>query len=231
MEGLVITKDKKLARTVSDIFLEHGVYTQLASDFLDGLLYLSKTSYLFVVIELLPPGKNAVTILALLKAICNSHIVGLLRPGIGQRQARCHELADYCLPLPLDESDLHYRIGLKFDDPPDPPPKSAEKKEFFYCRGLIIVPIYRWVYFGHQRIEFTPKEYNLLVRLVQDKDTIVSKERLLADVWHNNYTGGDDTVYTHVTRIRKKLSKLTREECLETVWGLGYRFMTYPPSE
>ena len=74
-----------------------------------------------------------------------------------------------------------------------------------------------------QEIELTPKEYDLLVLLASHPGWVFRREVLLQQVWGDSYEGFDRTIDNHVTRLRKKLGPIG--EKIETVWGVGYRFI------
>ncbi len=74
-----------------------------------------------------------------------------------------------------------------------------------------------------QEIDLTPKEYDLLVLLASHPGWVFKREVLLQQVWGESYEGFDRTIDNHVTRLRKKLGTLG--EKIDTVWGVGYRFV------
>jgi len=74
-----------------------------------------------------------------------------------------------------------------------------------------------------QEIDLTPKEYELLVLLASQPGWVFKREVLLQQVWGESYEGFDRTIDNHVTRLRKKLGALG--EKIDTVWGVGYRFV------
>ena len=71
-------------------------------------------------------------------------------------------------------------------------------------------------------MELTPKEYDLLMLLLQKTDRVYSREQLLDLVWRMEYVGGTRTVDIHVQRVRKKLGK-NYMEIIQTVHGMGYK--------
>lgn len=75
---------------------------------------------------------------------------------------------------------------------------------------------------GHE-IDLTPKEYDLLVLLTSHPGWVFKREVLLQQIWGDSYEGFDRTIDNHITRLRKKLSPIG--EKIETVWGIGYRFI------
>jgi two-component system, OmpR family, response regulator ResD len=74
---------------------------------------------------------------------------------------------------------------------------------------------------GHE-IALSPKEYTLLVILVENNGKVISREQLLNQVWGYNYYGGLRTVDTHINRLRMKL--LNKGDCIHTIRGFGYKF-------
>ncbi len=88
---------------------------------------------------------------------------------------------------------------------------------------LYIHLVERSVRLDGQEIDLTPKEYDLLVLLASHPGWVFKREVLLQQVWGESYEGFDRTIDNHVTRLRKKLGALG--EKIDTVWGVGYRFV------
>jgi DNA-binding response OmpR family regulator len=71
-------------------------------------------------------------------------------------------------------------------------------------------------------VELTRKEFDLLVALMRNRGRVLTRDRLLEQVWEYEYPGETRTVDVHVRRLRQKLGESARE-CIETVVGVGYR--------
>lgn len=80
----------------------------------------------------------------------------------------------------------------------------------------------RYVYIDGEPINLSPKEYELLIYMSENRGKAMSREQILNSVWGYDYFGELRTVDTHIKRLRDKLGK----ECqlIQTVRGLGYRF-------
>lgn len=78
------------------------------------------------------------------------------------------------------------------------------------------------VYTDTQYIEFPKKEFELLFKLLSYPNQIFSKEQLLDSIWGLNSSSGENTIKTHVSRIRNRLSDI-HEFRIITIKGLGYR--------
>ena len=73
---------------------------------------------------------------------------------------------------------------------------------------------------GSEIIDLTPKEYDLLVLFLKHQDVALSRDKILMDVWECSANIETRTVDNHVQRLRKKLGL---EDCLKTVFKVGYR--------
>ena len=80
-----------------------------------------------------------------------------------------------------------------------------------------------------EKLELTPKEYELLKLFITNTDRVFSREQLLEKVWGYEYFGDTRTVDTHIKRIRQKLEvKDDSGWDIKTVWGVGYKFEAKP---
>jgi DNA-binding response OmpR family regulator len=75
-------------------------------------------------------------------------------------------------------------------------------------------------------IAMTNKEFELLKYLAQNAGRVVSKDQIINAVWGNNYFGDDNTVPVHMYKIREKIEKVpSKPKYIQTVWGIGYKFI------
>ncbi|UNT95548.1 response regulator transcription factor [Allobaculum mucilyticum] len=77
----------------------------------------------------------------------------------------------------------------------------------------------RKVYSESEEIELTTKEFDLLMMFIKNKGIAFSREKILENVWDENYFGSDRVVDDTLRRLRKKLPKLN----IHTIYGYGYR--------
>lgn len=94
--------------------------------------------------------------------------------------------------------------------------------------GLEIDTVAHNIFIDGAKIDFTPKEYDLLIYLVKNEGIALSREKLLSDVWGYDYYGDDRTVDTHVKMLRGHLGAY--RDYIVTLRGLGYKFEA-PESE
>ena len=95
------------------------------------------------------------------------------------------------------------------------------KTSSIVSEGLEIDMAGRNVYVDGEKVNMTPKEYELLFYLVENKGIAISREQLLSNVWGYDFYGDDRTVDTHIKMLRSSLGKY--RDKIVTLRGLGYK--------
>ena len=80
----------------------------------------------------------------------------------------------------------------------------------------------RLVFIDGERVEMSPKEYDLFFYLLSNKNIALSREKLLCEVWGYDFFGDARTLDTHIKLLRKSLGRYAN--CIVTLRGVGYRF-------
>lgn len=84
------------------------------------------------------------------------------------------------------------------------------------------------VSYRHQAISLSPKEYALLELFLRHPQQIFSSDILIERLWSFDDTPGDETVRTHIKRLRRKLKRAGASQVIENIYGMGYRLMAAP---
>lgn len=100
----------------------------------------------------------------------------------------------------------------------------GEENNRFVFEGLTVDFTARLVFIDEQRVEMSPKEYDLFFYMVRNRGVALTRERLIHDVWGYDFYGDDRTLDTHIKLLRKSLERYSR--CIITLRGVGYRFET-----
>ena len=75
--------------------------------------------------------------------------------------------------------------------------------------------------------KITKQEFSILELLLKHPKQVFSKEDIFEYAWEEPYMGETKTLDVHISNIRKKVKEVTKEEYIETVWGIGYRLQQY----
>ena len=98
----------------------------------------------------------------------------------------------------------------------------TKKEDKYVFEGLEIDMLGRVVVVDGEKKELTPKEYDLLVYLIKNKNIALSREKILNEVWGYDFFGEDRTVDTHVKMLRNSIGKY--RDKITTIRGMGYKF-------
>ncbi|MFN8698653.1 MAG: response regulator transcription factor [Flavobacteriales bacterium] len=101
----------------------------------------------------------------------------------------------------------------------------AAREKAICFEGLEIDRIRRKVMIKGEKVELTPKEFDLLTLLASNPGVTYSRKELLSKVWGYEYEGYEHTVNSHINRLRAKIEKDPDHPFFVlTTWGIGYRF-------
>jgi two-component system alkaline phosphatase synthesis response regulator PhoP len=93
------------------------------------------------------------------------------------------------------------------------------------CNGLEIDIDKRKVTLNNNRVDLSPKEFELITLLASNPGKSYSRKRLLNLVWGYDFEGYEHTVNSHINRLRAKIEEdLSNPKYILTTWGVGYRF-------
>ena len=100
----------------------------------------------------------------------------------------------------------------------------GNSKDVFTFENLSVDFSARIVTINGERIEMTPKEYELFFYMVKNKGIALTREKLISEVWGYDFFGDERTLDTHIKLLRKSLGEYSK--CIVTLRGVGYRFET-----
>ena len=88
--------------------------------------------------------------------------------------------------------------------------------------GLEVNFAARTIYIDGKRVNLTPKEYDLLFYLIQNRNIALSRDKHLSDIWGYDFFGDDRTIDTHIKNLRNNLGPY--RDFIVTLRGVGYKF-------
>ena len=222
---LVVEDEASIAEVVSLYLKRAGYSVQIASDGRQAMNIFEKRKPDFVILDLMLPGVDGLSLTRWLRERSNVPIVMLTaRRAEGDRIAGLEMGADDYVVKPFSPQELVSRVravmrrlGREQAEP--------ESKRSLSFEDLAIDPLSRVVTVNDSPIELTAKEFDMLHLLARHPKQVFTREQLLERVWGGAQYIDPGTVTVHVRRLREKIeldpSNPTR---LLTVWGVGYKF-------
>lgn len=91
--------------------------------------------------------------------------------------------------------------------------------------NLVVYPEQFEAFLNEEALEFTPKEFELLVYLLENKNRVLTREHLLSAVWDYDFVGDSRIVDVHISHLREKIEENSRKpKYIKTIRGIGYKF-------
>ena len=99
---------------------------------------------------------------------------------------------------------------------------AASRNEIVEIDGLRADITARLVYVNGERVDMSPKEYDLFFYMLKNRNIALSREKLITEVWGYDFYGDDRTLDTHIKLLRKSIGRYA--DRIVTLRGVGYRF-------
>jgi DNA-binding response OmpR family regulator len=214
---LVVDDEPRIVDFVSRALAAEGLSVASASDGHRGLEMAKTGRFELVVLDLLLPGKDGVSVLEdLMGTRPNQRVLVLSALSDVENKVRCLELgaSDY-LHKPFALAELVARVRARLRQP-----ASGPGERFLHLGGVSLDLMRRTADAGSGPVALTEREFLLLRHLIQEHGEVSTRERLLSDVWGYPFDPGSNVVDVCVGRLRAKLGAAT----IETVRNVGYRF-------
>ena len=223
MIQILIVDDEPRIRQLIREYLEHeGFSCTEATDGSAALAQLSSASFDLVLLDIMMPFVDGMTCLKEMRARKLSTPVIMLTAR-GEEYDKIHgfELGvdDYVVK-PFSPKELMMRIGAILKRSRSG--RGETGGDVFAEEGLRIDFSGRVVTVDGEKVELSPKEYDLLFYMVNNRNIALTREQLITNVWGYDFYGDDRTLDTHIKLLRKSLGEYSGT--ITTLRGVGYRF-------
>lgn len=220
MKILIVEDDRKIASFVQKGLKEQGYATDVCHDGDEGYDLASGESYDVILLDIMLPGRDGLSILRALRKAKNTVPVILLtaRSGLDERVEGLNLGADDYLPKPFFMEELIARIIAVSRR------SSGEQLSVIHLGDLTLNLITREVKRGDNTLELTSREFNLLELLMRSPGRVYSRTQLLEHVWGYDFDPQTNVVDVYIRRVRGKVDLPDSPSLIETVRGVGYRF-------
>lgn len=226
MKNILIIEDDPEIIKLLEIHLTDLIYTtSKAMDGEQGLNMALENDYDLVLLDLTLPTMDGVEICKKLRAIKNTPIIMLTAKSEEIDRVLGLEIgADDYITKPFSIRELLARIKavLRRTNIKEVKEKNTAS---ISAEGLYIDIDKRKVLLDKQKIELSPKEFELLVLMASNPGRNYTRTKLLNIIWGYNFEGYEHTVNSHINRLRAKIeSDMANPIYILTTWGVGYKF-------
>ncbi len=223
MKILLVEDEKEMLNNMMRFMKREGYVCEFATTFNEGYRKINNYEYDCAVIDLNLPGGDGLKLVNILRQ--ESPQTGIVivsaRDTTDDRIRGLNIGADDYLTKPYDLPELNARIKAILRR------KTNQFSNELTFGRLVIDLDKRKVAAEEHPLKLTKKEFDILVYLARNKNRVVTKDSIAEHLWgdYMDDAVSFDFIYAHVKNLRKKLARNNCEEFLETVYGVGYKFV------
>lgn len=226
MYHILVVDDEEKIRTLIRKYAEfEGHQVIEAENGMQAVEICRRTPSLFdiIIMDVMMPELDGFSAVAEIRKTCASPVLMLSARGEEYDKIHGFELGvdDYVVK-PFSPKELMMRVTAIMNRVH--PQNAVPKRNLANFEGLSIDFDARIVTVDGERAELSPKEYELLLYMVQNKNIALTREMLITNVWGYDFYGDDRTLDTHIKLLRRSLGPYSK--FIVTLRGVGYRFET-----
>lgn len=222
---LIVEDDDDINQLLQTLLTKEGYSVSAAFSGTEGALHIQMEKFDLLLCDLMLPGMSGEELIQKVRATQQLPIIALSAKGGLDDKVHVLELgADDYMTKPFEAKELLARVKAQLRRSGFGDIKPEQKEEqLLQIKQLILNSETLTVEVEGTPLELTVREFEILKIMMQYPQKVFSKEALYEAVWKDGYYGEDNTISVHVSNIRKKIEKITAEEYISTVWGIGYR--------
>ena len=217
---LIVDDEQKIREVIREYSEFNGDEVEEAADGMEAVGKCKLNDYDIIIMDIMMPKLDGYSACKEIRKIKNIPVIMLSARGEEYDKLFGFELGidDYVVK-PFSPKELMARVSAVLARTNR---KEEATPDVLKFEGLEINIPARTVTVDGVKAELTPKEYELLFYLVENKNIALSRDKLLSDIWGYDFFGDDRTIDTHIKNLRNNLGKY--RDYIVTLRGVGYKF-------
>lgn len=221
MKILIVEDEKILCETIGKHLTAAGYTVDLCFDGDDALFYIEGTEYDAVVLDIMLPGTDGLTIIKTIRDKQNLTPVLLLtaKSTVEDKVKGLDCGADDYLtkPFSLDELTARLRVLIRRQGG-----TGGRADNTLNVGPLTLDTATRSATRDGKEIKLTAKEYSILEYLMRNQGVVLSRDKIEQHIWNYDYTGSSNVIDVYIRTLRKKIDADFDVKLIQTVRGMGY---------
>ncbi|MCY7493948.1 response regulator transcription factor [Bacillus safensis] len=218
---LVVEDEKKIARVLSLELEYEGYEVTVKETGIDGLQALEEDSFDLVLLDVMLPELSGLEVLRRVRKTNAATPIILItaRGSVPDKVSGLDLGANDYITKPFDIEELLARIRAQLRLNIH---AQEEEETELSIADLTVNEKTREIQRAGQMLELTPREYDLLVHLLNHQQQVLTRDQLLTAVWGFDYFGDTNVVDVYIRYLRKKIDYPFEKQLIHTVRGVGY---------
>ncbi|MFJ8078140.1 response regulator transcription factor [Streptomyces sp. NPDC096176] len=226
---LVVEDDPVIRAALIEVLTGHGYAVKTAHQGFEALREVTQGAPDIVVLDLGLPDLDGLDVLRMIRGISRVPVlVATARDDDAEIIRLLNAGADDYMVKPFSGGQLAARLAAVLRRSAPAAADGQDRRPVVQVADLRIDPQARTVHLAGSELALTRREFDLLAYLAANADQVMSRRRILAEVWQQPYLE-DQTVDVHLSALRRKLGeKASAPRYLHTVRGIGIKLVTSP---
>ena len=214
---LIAEDDVSLRHIVSAFFIKNGFEVDQAADGTEACSLVMNNRYDAIILDIMMPGKDGIEVCKFIRTRYDVPVIFLTALGSENDILDGYEAgADEYVTKPFSTKLLLVKVNALINRY-----RGLLVKDGLVVVGeIVIVPSKRLVSINGTQVEISPREYDLLLYFIENKEQVLTRDRILDAVWGSDFEGYDRAVDTYVKKLRSTLGSASYH--IETVIKSGY---------
>ncbi|MCR4776756.1 MAG: response regulator transcription factor [Saccharofermentans sp.] len=214
---LIAEDDVSLRHITSAFFTKYGFEVDQASDGIEACGLVMQNHYDAIILDIMMPGKDGIEVCKFIRTRYDVPVIFLTALGTESDIIEGYEVgADEYVTKPFSTKLLLMKVNALINRYRGLLVKNGR----ITINEIVIEPFKRIVSVDGERLDISPREYELLLYFVENKEQVLPRDQILDAVWGEDFLGYDRAVDTYVKKLRQTLGKASYH--IETVIKSGY---------
>lgn len=216
---LIIEDENDINQLIYEAFTKEHYDCTSAYSGTEGLMRLENAEYDLILLDLMLPGMNGEKVLENIKKITDTPVIILSAKDELDTKVDMLTLgAEDYITKPFELKELLVRALVQLRKH-----KRVEDVTVLEHKQLRLSIDKHEVNLAGTELVLTLQEFKILELLLRHPDKVFSKQEIYQYAWDEYYIGEDKTINVHISNIRQKIKKITTDEYIDTIWGIGFR--------
>ena len=215
---LIVEDEKQMAMFIEMELTHEGYEVDTAYDGREGLEKVENNEYDLILLDIMIPSLNGIEVCRRIRQFSNVPIIMLTaKSDVPDKVLGLDVGANDYLTKPFAIEELLARIRVYTREK-----VLKNKLDEIKVKDIVMNNITHEVWRAGREIQLTNKEYNLLEMLLINKNIVLSREKLIEEVWGYDYVGDTNSVDVFIRYLRSKIDDDFEDKLITTIRGVGY---------
>ncbi|MCQ2515248.1 MAG: response regulator transcription factor [Saccharofermentans sp.] len=223
---LIVEDDDSINNLITVALSKQGYNCTQAYSGTEGLLNFKNGEFDLVCLDLMMPGMDGASLTKAIRESSNVPIIVVsAKSSVDSKVDLLKMGADDFVGKPFELKELIARVEVQLRRSNNDATTAADdsSKGIIEFKDLVLNLDTYDVTVKGEEVGLTRQEYKILELFLKNPNKVFSKQEIYEYAWNDIYIGEDKTINVHISNMRTKLKKISDEDYIDTIWGIGFR--------